>query len=145
MVTPPANYNGSAQSIKVDPDALYHESSVVLQGLNTDVNDTLNSIYTIWENLKLGWSGESSDEAKAFADEWRQMALRLFGPSDRNAEVTPDQAILPKIAGSVGLASRNFAEVESAIIAAFNGFTTPGSPDDSVQNLENGPITETYP
>lgn len=145
MAAKPANYNTSAQSIRVDPDGLWITSTRTLVDLSTDVSETLSNIVTQWNTLKLSWHGGTADEVADFNTKWAGLLDKLFGPenADANTEYGPNQAILLKVASAAATAGSNFGQAEDAVIKVFQPFIdmAPGAPG-SGRDHRSGPIWE---
>ena len=141
----PAYYDDASLVIKVDPDGMFvtMNQALVLDG--QAIATSINRVVDIWNNLKLGWVGNTADEAKAFNDAWSAAMTNLFG-TDKDPEV----GILNQIANGVITASINYGEAEVSVNKMFldmknallgSGSGSGGQSDPS-RHLNDGPITE---
>jgi hypothetical protein len=143
----PPTYGDLSEVIKVDPDAMFDTIRQALMAYGQGVTDSINRIIGIWNGLKLGWIGNTADEAQAFNDAWSAAMIKLFGD-----EVNPQVGILNQIGESVMLASVNYAEAETTVVKMFDDMTLGlvessatgaiSGPGDPSRSLDDGPITE---
>ncbi|MFG2041281.1 WXG100 family type VII secretion target [Dactylosporangium sp. NPDC048998] len=143
----PPYYGDQSLVIRVDPDGMFVTMNQALVLYGQGVADSIKRIIDIWNNLKLGWVGDTADEAKAFNDAWATAMINLFG-TDEN----PDVGILTHIADAVILASINYGEAEDSVNKMFQQMSTSmiagrvagglGAHGDPSRHLNDGPITE---
>jgi hypothetical protein len=151
----PPTYGDLSTVIKVDPDAMFDTIRQAVMGYGQGVVDGINRIIMVWNSLKLGWIGNTADEAQAFNEAWSAAMIKLFGD-----EVNPQVGILNQIADGVTLASINYGETEATVVKMFTDMSNSLQHDsndpltavgdglkqtlggDSSRNLDGGPITE---
>jgi hypothetical protein len=139
----PAPDNYTSEVIKVNPDEMFTEMSTALKQIGPLVVDCLNRIVHVWNDLKLGWVGKTSDEVAAFNAEWKSAIIGLFGSGDDH---TP--GVFGQIGKAVFAAAFNYAGADDGVRKMFSQFLdglgdhdTPGdgNPD---RHRNDPPITE---
>ena len=126
--------NYDAARIEVDPAALW---SYYEKNLKVSIDEFalyIKSINGMWGDLKLGWAGQTKEEAESFFGRWDASMLALFGRDDGTTTVLgaePEypgrgEALLGKIRWAVGAVSENFANAEGTVKAMFQGFRDHG-------------------
>src|ERR1700730_14725153 len=124
----PTNYNNSGIMFRIDPTAMWHDSSVELLNVAKQIGDSIENIIQIWDGLRLGWMGSSADEAQDFANRFNANLSHMFGS---NAD--PSSGVLPRVATAVEGAAINFGVTEDTVWRMFeslnSGLTQPGSPN----------------
>jgi hypothetical protein len=115
--TPPptADYD-HVDSFHVYPDDLVTHGNSIKQH-NQDIADSLLNIVNVLQDLHLGWAGKTSEEAKAFGDQWNAVAAELFGSDDH-----PENGVLNAIAGGVLTVADLFSKTEHALVDFFDKF-----------------------
>jgi hypothetical protein len=141
----PANYDGSGTTISVNASDLYQWSMQVMPNYGKEIADSVNRIVKTWNDLKIGWVGNTADEAQDFNDRWAASISELFG-----TDAEPAAGILSRIANGITMASVNYDAVEDVVTnmfkqtssALFNPPDTSNTTPDSHRATNNGPITE---
>jgi hypothetical protein len=113
-VTAPSNYDDSGMLIAVDPNTLYQLATVDMVNQADVIGDAISNIVQIWNDLKVGWMGDTATEAQDFVDRWTNAVDQLFGTKD-----DASSGALPKIADGVDLASVNYGEAEDVVVKMF--------------------------
>jgi len=142
MADPPSNYNNA--SIQVDPNHLYHVAKDIIPILLEGINENLNQISHTWEDLKLGWTGKTAEEAKRFSDRWDLVMRQLFDPPG-DQKPGPGEGVMSKIANAVGQVAVNFGNAEHAVVEMFQKLTGGGGdsgPPSSSRDTNLGAIRE---
>jgi hypothetical protein len=145
----PSNYDDSGISIRVDPNSLYQYATSDITSHAKNLASSVSSIVQIWNNLKVGWVGNSASDAQEFNSLWAQAVNKLFG-----SDSDPSSGALPKIADAVAQAAMNYGVAEDtnvtnlknyadALNAAGGGGSTVNSPPTRGGN--QGPVGETAP
>jgi hypothetical protein len=131
--------------IKVDPQDMYRIAHLTIPHYGGTIADSINGIGNVWENLKLGWVGNTADEAQAFNNEWQQSIQQLFGTQD-----DPGMGILAKIAAGAELAAGDYDQTELGVAKMFTEFNSqlsaapdPNAPVNNNRDINQGPISET--
>jgi hypothetical protein len=145
VVPVPQVYDDPSLVIKVNPDGLFLCADGDIPMFSERIVESLNRIVDVWKGLKLGWVGNTSDEAEAFNRAWKTAMTRLFG-----SESDPESGIVNQIASAVATASGNYAQTEHIVTQMFLGISAalsaPGGQHDSgFRNDGAGPITEKTP
>jgi uncharacterized protein YukE len=113
-MTAPSNYDDSGMMIRVDPDSLYRYATVDISNRAEALANSIENIVQVWNDLKLGWAGDTASEVQDFFDQWNHAVDRLFGTKD-----DAGSGALPRIADGVDLASVNYGEAEDVVIKNF--------------------------
>jgi hypothetical protein len=132
--------------IRVDPDDLYTQVGR-LATAGKLIGDTLTAMVGVWNNLRLGWVGNSATEAQDFNTELNNAFTELFGSSDGSVV-----GAFQRVADSVGIASINYGEAEQGIEQMFmslvnalgSSSSTAAAPPPS-RDQQQGPVTEIAP
>jgi hypothetical protein len=148
MAAVPEYYDSSGASIKIDPDAVYQSATVTMPALGAEISDSVSRVVQIWNDLKLGWVGNTAQEAQDFNDRWSASIGQLFG-----AAGDPSTGILSKITAGVAMAGVNYGQAEDVVTNMFNqtsdaliwgsgssGSSDSGSPGHRAVN--GGSVTE---
>jgi hypothetical protein len=142
VVSVPGYYGDEFLVIKVDPDMMCLAMLRVLDIYGPAVADSVDRIVSVWNGLKLGWVGNTVDEAQVFNDEWNAAMSKMFGTQD-----DPGSGILSRIGAGVLQASVNYGEAEAAVVKMFREMSDrlnaagDGGGDPS-RHLNDGPVTE---
>jgi len=144
-VQPPSNYDDAGLMINVNPDTIYHYAIVNLKNAATVVAGAINAIDGIWQNLQLGWAGETATEAQDFSNKWNTAIQLLFG-----TEADPQSGAFEQLATAVATAASNYAQAEYSNWQMFESLVNslnapPGTPPPPTRNENNPPVTETAP
>jgi hypothetical protein len=118
-----------------------------LKDLGQAVADSIDRINKTWNDLKLGWMGDTADEAKAFVDRWNVVMGELFGSDEH-----PEKGALNEIVTGVLTTAWIFGQTEHTLAEFFNDFKNGlaggGGPSDtppsSVTDTTNTAVTETW-
>ena len=139
----PQNYDDASLVVKVDPVRMFEVAKVDATMRGQAITDSIVRVQNIWKGLKLGWVGQTSDQADQFNSRWNVVMSELFGAQGG------DVGILNQIMGCVIGASCNYGDAESTVIQMFQNISTslsPGpsnpGPGDPTRHLNVGPITE---
>lgn len=148
----PAQYDTAGAVIKVAPDNVYQTATVGIPSLGQEIADSVNRVVGIWNDLKLGWVGNTATEAQDFNDRWAADISQLFGSqADGTQGGTP--GILNQLANGIAMAAANYGQAEDTVTNMFNqtadalaqsasGSGTPTDPTWAVRDVENMPIVE---
>ncbi|MET7704717.1 hypothetical protein [Micromonospora sp. NPDC005413] len=141
------NYDASAVRINVDMYYMHRSASVYLASLITNLQDDWTEIGNTWEQLKIGWLGESSEAADAFNERLKDVQNRLFGtpdPADTTKVETP--GILDRVRYGAVVAAANYNAAEHAVTDMFDDFVhaIAGEGDGAPQDSTMPPITVDY-
>jgi hypothetical protein len=142
----PGSYDNAGINIRVDPDAIFPTATVAIPSLGGDISDSVNRILQIWNDLKIGWVGNTAQEAQDFNDRWAASISELFG-----TQGDPSSGILTQITDGVALAASNYGQAEDVVTNMFNQATSSLSQNSSSDSTPdphragNGPITENTP
>lgn len=135
------------QLYEVDTRAMVTASNN-LKDLDQAVADSLERINKTWTDLKLGWAGKTSDEAKEFLDRWNAVMQELFGTKDH-----PESGVLNVIVEGVLMAATLYGQTELLLSDFFYQFLYSlggdgGSPSDtpppSITDITTTAVTETW-
>lgn len=148
----PAQYDTAGAVIKVAPDNVYQTATVGIPSLGQEIADSVNRIVGIWNDLKLGWVGNTATEAQDFNDRWAADISELFG-SKADGTHHGNAGILNQLANGIAMAAVNYAQAEDAVTNMFNQTAdaleqsgsasgTPANPTWAVRDVENMPIIE---
>jgi hypothetical protein len=127
-MTAPALYNNF--NITVTPEDL-KRAGVDISGADKsktggwvgEIVDNLEAIGEAITDLKLGWAGETAEEAKAFFDTWTMAMYRLFG-----SKKYPKDGTLGVIGSALQYAGNNYDAAEDYIVNTFSALSTALSP-----------------
>ncbi|MFF9479620.1 WXG100 family type VII secretion target [Streptomyces sp. NPDC014733] len=121
-------------------------------GLVADIATQISTINTVMSELKLAWAGQTKEEVESFYDRWDACMTDLFGK--QGDEASGANAVLPRIAFSLGAAGNNYLHAEDNIVKEFTEFKTQISADGSGSDPNAAPksindpnmtaIAETY-
>jgi len=150
----PEQYDTAGAVIKVAPDNVFQSATVAIPGLGKEIADSVNRVVQIWNDLKLGWVGNTATEAHDFNDRWAADINKLFGSQADGAQGgTP--GILNQLANGIAMAAMNYGQAEDTVTNMFNqtadaleqsasGSGDGGNPDPTwaVRDVENMPIVE---
>ena len=124
----PAVYN--EYSIVVTPEdlkaagvAIVGNSKTEAGGLVGDIIHNLEEIVDTITELKLGWAGKTSEEAKAFFDTWGDAMKKLFGSKKH-----PLDGTLALVGAALQSAGNNYNAAESYVIQIFSDLSKGLSP-----------------
>jgi hypothetical protein len=143
----PEFYDNAGISIRVDPDTIFQVAAVSIPSLGEDVANSVSRVVQIWNDLKLGWVGNTAQEAQDFNDSWTTSISELFG----GGKGGPATGILAQIADGAAMAASNYGQAEDVVTNMFNQTTSSlgqnGSSDSppDPHRAVNGPITEKTP
>ncbi|MEU3708679.1 WXG100 family type VII secretion target [Streptomyces catenulae] len=98
-------------------------------GLVANLATQINTINTVMSQLKLAWAGRTKEEVESFYDRWDACMTDLFGKEGDAA--SSENAVLPRIAFSLGAAGNNYLRAEDSIVKEFTDFKTQISGDGS--------------
>jgi hypothetical protein len=119
-----------------------------LKDLGQTIADSIDRINNIWSELKLGWMGNTADEAKDYIDRWNAVMDELFG-----SEKHPEKGVLNAIVEGVLTTAANFAVMEHSLFEFFTKFQQglaggSGSSDDStpksITDSSSTAVSETW-
>jgi hypothetical protein len=113
---PPTSDYDHVESFHVYPDDLVTHGNNIKQH-NQDIADPLLNIVNVLQDLHLGWAGKTSEEAKAFGDQWDRVAEEPFGTKEH-----PENGVLNAIAGGVLTVASLFAQTEHQLADFFDKF-----------------------
>ncbi|SCG57334.1 hypothetical protein GA0070619_3608 [Micromonospora zamorensis] len=143
------NYDASAVRINVDMYYMHRSASVYLASLVTSLQDDWKEIGATWDQLKIGWLGESSEAADTFNERLKDVQNRLFGtpdPTDPTKVETP--GILDQIRYGAVMAAANYNAAEHAVTDMFDDFVhaiaDEGEGGGEQQDTTLPPITVDY-
>jgi hypothetical protein len=108
------SYDSAGINIKVDPDSIFNSATLIIPDLGQYISDSVNRVVQIWNDLKLGWVGDTAQEAQDFNDRWSESIRELFGTG---ADST--SGILSQIAGGIAMASVNYGQAEDVVTTMF--------------------------
>ncbi|WP_422747583.1 hypothetical protein [Micromonospora sp. WMMD1219] len=142
-----ADYNPSGVQIDVNMHDMYGHAAVFLASLVDSLQDDWLAIANIWDQLKIGWVGESADAADAFNTRLEDVQQRLFGtPDPDNPTMVETPGILDQVRYGAMMAAANYNSAEHTVTDMFNAFLASmsgemeGEPQDSTME----PITVDY-
>ncbi|MEU7919282.1 hypothetical protein ACGFIP_03345 [Micromonospora zamorensis] len=143
------NYDASAVRINVDMYYMHRSASVYMASLITSLQDDWREIGDTWDQLKIGWVGESSEAADAFNERLQDVQNRLFGtpdPADTTKVETP--GILDRVRYGAVVAAANYNAAEHAVTDMFDAFVHAiageGEGEGGPQDSTMPPITVDY-
>ncbi|MGW3181532.1 WXG100 family type VII secretion target [Kitasatospora sp. NPDC001119] len=95
-----------------------HEMAAAKTTVETSLNNILDSLVTIEQtlaDLKLGWAGQTADQAKAIFDQWNACMAELVGTKTK---AKPDGAdgVFQRLMIAVGSAAANYDHAEDFIV-----------------------------
>jgi hypothetical protein len=124
----------------------------------TNVSQSFQKIYDIWNGLKLSWIGDSADAAQQLEGELDQIQRRLFGGKVESQDDQP--GVIQQMSSVAAFAASIYSNVEESNTKMFNDFadaiTWHPLPDEDADgdgsnstppeatNLPYGPITEKF-
>src|SRR5690348_12134837 len=115
----PEAYDTAGAVIKVAPDNVYQTATVGIPSLGQEIADSVNRVVGIWNDLKLGWVGNTATEAQDFNDRWAADISKLFGSqADGTQGGTP--GILNQLANGIAMAAMNYGQAEDVVTNMFN-------------------------
>ena len=183
---PPANYDGG-QTISVFPTALYqatfyrdhldgipesiHPTAIVdgtaygtVPEMLQLVSQSFQTIYQIWDDLKLSWTGDSATAAQELKDNLDQLQSRLYGKKLYPVGDVP--GVIGQMSSVAARAASNYSNVEEANTKMFDDLRVainwqPLPPEDlddddngdkpadngpapSTDDWTQGPVTEIF-
>jgi hypothetical protein len=151
-VTAPDNYNLVHEGkISVMPEAMFDYGYAHMETVLRNIVGSWNKIVAVWNDLDLGWSGDTADEAKAFQQRLDHVQTQLFGKAAAGgAEAQP--GVLDNVRMLVAKAAGNYDRSESVVASVFNslaqsilyGPTPPKGQDPPAVNHTDPPITEIF-
>jgi hypothetical protein len=137
VITPPPSVYagwGSDATISVDAEhllALSQQVQTQLQGIGND----LTTIFNTLTDLKLGWAGQSAQEAQDFFDRLDACLTVLYG---KNGDQQSEQnSILGRVAIALNFAGNNYLAAEDAIVDLY--YFTGSVSDTAIWNSHNNP------
>jgi hypothetical protein len=145
MAKIPESYDDAGASIKIDPDNVYQSATVAVPALGAEIADSVNRVVQIWSDLKLGWVGNTAQEAQDFNDRWSASIGALFGGAGSTSGVLSD------ISDGIARASVNYGQAEDVVTNMFSHTASSlessspppdGSAPDSHRASNDGPVTE---
>ncbi|GAA3183874.1 MULTISPECIES: hypothetical protein [Streptomyces] len=121
-------------------------------GLVENLASQISTINTVMSELKLAWAGQTKEEVEAFYERWDACMTDLFGK--QGDEASAANAVLPRIAFSLGAAGNNYLHAEDSIVKEFTDFKNQissdgggGDPNAAPKNINDPNMTaiaETY-
>lgn len=135
-MTAPMSYTGF--SVVVNPTALTDAAAKISgtdpKNIGGWIGEILQSLQRIGEtltNLKVGWAGQTADEAEAFGTKWQLAAQQLFGGTGDAADGS-----LVRVAVAIAAAGNNYNHAEDGISQMLSQLIQgmqpgPASSDDS--------------
>jgi hypothetical protein len=131
-MTAPQSYDGI--SLVVDSDMLNNVSNQLIGGgvggdgvgMLGHIMDNVLAIEQIMSDLKLGWAGQTSDEAKAFMDKWNAAMTALFGSKDMK-----NSGSLVRVAMALQGAAFNYANATDGVMSIFQVLADDMAPSTS--------------
>jgi uncharacterized protein YukE len=119
-----------------------------LKDLGQAIADSIDRINNTWTELKLGWMGKTSEEAKDFIDRWNAVMNELFGTKEH-----PESGVLNAIVNGVLMTAGIFGQTEHTLVDFFtafqHGLAGDGSdpsdtPPPSVTDVTTTAVTEQW-
>jgi uncharacterized protein YukE len=111
----PSNYDTATLSI--DPAAL-SQAVTAINAAAQEIVDGIVVIQLALSSLQLSWTGASATVADEFQIRLTSAMTALYG-----SEVNQNDGAINALTGGVGLAAKNYAANEQAVVTMFNGFT----------------------
>jgi len=127
----PDDGNYDYARINVDPQGLAQHADK-LSSLATDVANMTLQMENATFQLKLGWAGDTADDAQKFSDRWVAVMKDMFGTDDKNDTNPSDSGVLNVMAGGLHAVAEGFGMVENAIAGSFSQLS------DSLKNPSDG-------
>ncbi|MDR7274218.1 WXG100 family type VII secretion target [Catenuloplanes atrovinosus] len=93
-----------------------------IRDIGVAISGAFERIANAWDQLHLGWSGRSEQEAKAFSDTYLAAVTDFFGEEGATAENGGKVGLLSQFAGGLMGAGNAYAQTESSLTAAFRMF-----------------------
>ncbi len=140
----PDQYNVGTR-LTIHPNLIW-EHAQTLKDLGMIIAERVTAIHTVWRDLKVGWVGDTSDEADAFNNEWNDALKKMFG-----TEADPESGVLNQAVAGTGMAALNYGVTEATVTMMFQEFTaqlsSPPSAEqpDPNRDVNTGPIHEITP
>jgi uncharacterized protein YukE len=148
MAFDPATNDYDHSTLNIDPPAMV-KSAEQMNTIVGRVADTLKSMGDTVFGLKLGWAGQSSQEAEQFLNQWNSTMHKMFGTQD-----DPESGVLTAMAGGVQAAERGYSATELDIARSFMNFMaamqqpgssgTPTSSPASITDPNASSVSETF-
>jgi hypothetical protein len=143
----PEFYDDPSIRINVNPDDMFQSATKGIPNLGGQIADSINRIVGTWNDLKLGWIGNTAEEAKDFNDRWAAAISELFG-----TKAEPDSGLLSQIANGIAMASLNYGGAEDVVTNMFTKMAasladngSSDTPPDPHRGVNDAPITENTP
>jgi hypothetical protein len=138
----------TSEALDIDPNAIWTEAQTMVIEIGRLIAERVDGIHRVWENLTVGWVGDTSDEADAFNTEWNSALTRIFG-----TEADPKSGVLNQVATGIQIAAMNYAGTEDTVTKMFQEFTAalgqgssdPNATPDPNRDIDTGPIHENTP
>lgn len=146
----PSDYNSSAEdkTFVIYPNAMYQYAHRWMPGVIADIEESWKSVGAIWAELKLGWTGQSSEEAKEFNDRLQTAQNEMFGKKGATEE--QDQPGIMRLSRAVAVhASSSYYEAEMTVTKMFDDFLNElAAPAESgaqvPEDAIGGPVSINY-
>ncbi|MFI5935025.1 hypothetical protein [Actinoplanes sp. NPDC051494] len=148
MADSTTNYDTATIRIDVEMYFMHQYASVYMPSLITSLQEDWTKVGKIWEAIKIGWVGESSEAADSFNTRLKDVQNRLFGTPDK-ADPTKVETpgILDRVRYGAVMAAANYNSAEHAVTNMFDDFVhamTGEGDGKGPQDSTTPPITVDY-
>jgi len=139
-MTAPQSYENV--TINVNPTDIQTTSDQLLgggpggdgNGMLGHIVDNILAIQQVITDQKLGWAGQTKDEATAFFQRWQTVMTSLFGSKD-----TPDAGSITRVAMAIQIAANNYNSAVDGAVNTFNSIANPASGTTSLSAPSSTP------
>ncbi|MFF5175364.1 hypothetical protein ACFY3U_22410 [Micromonospora sp. NPDC000089] len=115
------DYNSLSTNIDVSPHSM-HLAAKGIELISTTIAEHWGTIGKTWEDLKLGWIGDSSEAADAFNVRLTGIQERLFGVPSDDGETVDKLGLLDQLRAGVLHAASNYDNAEWSVIDVWESF-----------------------
>lgn len=143
-------YDGAVASHKLDikPQSIT-TAATTLAGKVTTLSDTIKRISDTWNNLNLGWVGQTQQEADEFNQRFQAAYKAMFGDDKTPAkldEIKSGECALGKISALANAAAKTYSNAEDGLTGRYYRFgqQLAGTYNASEWGDEKNPTHPTY-
>ncbi len=140
--------NASAVTMSINSRELFNCAKKV-EGYSDDIIAAFTTIGTAWKELKLGWTGTSSEESTKWQETYTVVWTDFFGEDGADKDKNKKIGVLNQFAGGLKGAANGYAQVESNLKVAFEMFADElwevGPPNGDRDNYLPAHATWTLP
>ncbi|WP_306204573.1 hypothetical protein [Actinoplanes sp. RD1] len=138
-----ADYNLVSTEIYVSPQSMHQYAAEHMKVVMNSLVDNWDAIGRTWEDLKLGWIGDSADAADEFNARLKDIQERLFGVPAADGKSVETPGLLDRARSGVIVAAANYNAAEHSVTDLWDAFCAQMRQEGETTNGEPAPSQDT--